>query len=392
MTAGPPGRGSRGVLAGVAVALAFGLGGATIAHFAWTGDSSSPTSRGSIFAPTTPPRFSQPSQRQTGSGGSASSGGGSVSAAAARVDPGLVDINTTTSSGGAAAGTGMVVTSSGEVITNNHVIEGATSISATDIGNGKTYTARVVGYDKTHDVAVIQLVGASNLTTVPLGDSSTVHAGQTVVTLGNAGGTGGTPSAASGKVSALGQSITTSDELDSSSEHLSGLIQFNGSLQPGDSGGPLVNSSNQVIGMDTAASSNLGFQTSSGQDYAIPINDVLSIARNIVAGKSSSTIHIGATALIGVEISPNAPYSYAGGTPTQGAYVAGVVPGSSAANAGIAAGDTITGFNGQTITSPTALTQAKDGLDPGAHVSVTWVDSSGNSHTATITLTSGPAD
>jgi S1-C subfamily serine protease len=193
-------------------------------------------------------------------------------------------------------------------------------------------------------------------------------------------------------VSALGQSITTSDEVDSSSEHLTGLIQFNGSLQPGDSGGPLVNSSDQVIGMDTAASSNLGFQSSSGQDYAIPANEVLSIARSIVAGQSSSTIHIGATALIGVEISPSAPYGDADTQPTPGAYVAGVVPGSSAANAGISAGDTITAFNGRTITSATALTQAKDGLEPGAHVSVTWVDSSGNSHTATITLTSGPAD
>jgi S1-C subfamily serine protease len=286
----------------------------------------------------------------------------------------------------------MVVTSSGEVITNNHVIEGATSITATDVGNGKTYTAHVVGYDQTRDVAVIQLVSASNLTTVPLGDSSTVQSGQTVTSLGNAGGTGGTPSAASGSVTALGQSITTSDEADASSESLTGLIEFNGSLQPGDSGGPLVNSSDQVIGMDTAASSDLGFQSSSGQDYAIPINEVLSIGRSIVAGQSSSTIHIGATALIGVEISPNAPSGYTDTTPTAGAYVAGVVPGSSAANAGIAAGDTITAFNGQTITSATALTHAKDGLKPGAQVSITWVDGSGNSHTATITLTSGPAD
>jgi S1-C subfamily serine protease len=153
-----------------------------------------------------------------------------------------------------------------------------------------------------------------------------------------------------------------------------------------------VNDSNEVIGMDTAASSELGFQSSSGQDYAIPINEVLSIGRSIVAGQASSTIHIGPTALIGVEISPNAPYSIGGTTPPQGAYVAGVVPGSSAAQAGIAAGDTITAFNGHAITSATSLTQAKDNLRPGAHVSITWVDSSGNSHTATITLSSGPAD
>jgi S1-C subfamily serine protease len=385
------------MLAGVAIALVFALVGATIAHFAWSSGSNVPASRGSVFTPSLPPATSQP-PASNGSGGSTSSGSGaggqgSVNTAAAKVDPGLVDINTTLSNGGAAAGTGMVVTSSGEVITNNHVIEGATSITATDIGNGKTYTAHVVGYDKTQDVAVIQLVGASNLSTVTFGDSSTVQPGQSVTTLGNAGGTGGTPSEASGSVSALGQSITTSDEADASSEHLSGLIEFNGSLQPGDSGGPLVNSANQVVGMDTAASSSLSFSSSSGPDYAIPINEVLSIGRNIVAGQSSSTIHIGATALIGVEISPSAPnYGYGETTPPQGAYIAAVVPGSSAANAGIAAGDTITGFNGDTITSATALTQAKDNLQPGARVSITWVDASGNSHTATITLTSGPAD
>jgi S1-C subfamily serine protease len=308
------------------------------------------------------------------------------------VDPGLVDINTKLGGQGEAAGTGMVVSSSGLVITNNHVISGATSISATDIGNGRTYNARVVGYDQSDDVAVIQLIGASGLRTVTLGDSSTVHSGQTVVTIGNAGGAGGTPSIASGTVTALGQSITTSGELDSSSEHLSGLIQLAGSLQPGDSGGPLVNTAGQVVGMDTAASSGFGFQSSSGQDFAIPINKVLSIAKKIVTGQGSNKIHIGATALIGVEVGPASSFGLGGSSTAQGAYVAGVVGGTSAAAAGITTGDTITAFNGRTITSASGLTAAKSNLHPGQRVSITWLDTSNVSHTATLRLTSGPAN
>ncbi|MGZ6840495.1 MAG: S1C family serine protease, partial [Frankiaceae bacterium] len=125
--------------------------------------------------------------------------GSSDAAIAAAVSPGIVDINTTLGYRGAqAAGTGMVLTSSGEVLTNNHVIEGATSITATDVGSGQTYTASVVGYDPSEDVAVLQLTGASGLQTVTIGDSSAVRVGQRVVGIGNAGGTGGTPSYAGG--------------------------------------------------------------------------------------------------------------------------------------------------------------------------------------------------
>ena len=180
----------------------------------------------------------------------------STSQIAARVSPGLVDVVSTLGDQNAeAAGTGMVLTSTGEVLTNNHVIDGATSISVTDIGNGKTYTATVVGYDKTKDIAVLQLQNASGLQTVNLGDSSTVTVGQNVVAIGNAEGKGGTPSVVTGSVTALNQSITASDEGSGNSEQLSGLIQTNAPIQPGDSGGPLVNSAGQVVGIDTAASS-----------------------------------------------------------------------------------------------------------------------------------------
>ena len=244
------------------------------------------------------------------SGSSNSSGPSDVNAIAVKVDPGLVDINTTLGyQQEQAAGTGIVLTSNGVILTNNHVIDGATSISVTDVGNHKTYTASVVGYDRTKDIAVLQLHNASGLQTATLGNSSNVSVGEDVVGVGNAGGTGGTPSAAGGTVTALNQSITASDEGDGTSEQLSGLIETNADIQPGDSGGALVNTSGQVLGVDTAASAGFSFQyngqSSGNQGFAIPINTALSIARAIEAGNASSTVHIGETAFLGVEISPS---------------------------------------------------------------------------------------
>ena len=231
----------------------------------------------------------------------------SSSEIAKRVDPALVDVVSTEGDQGAvAAGTGIVLTSNGTVLTNNHVIRGATSIKVTDVGNGRTYTAKVVGYDASRDVAVIQLQNASGLTTASLGDSSSVRSGDSVTALGNAGGKGGTPSVATGTVAALNQSITASDEGSGvNSEQLTGLIETNANIQPGDSGGALVNSYGQVIGMNTAASSGAQFQSQSGQAavqaYAIPIDHAESIATQIEAGQGSSTVHIGATAFLGIE-------------------------------------------------------------------------------------------
>ena len=333
-----------------------------------------------------------------------------------KVDPGLVDIVSTLGDQNAeAAGTGMVVTSSGEVLTNNHVIDGATSIKATDIGNGRTYTAKVVGYDKSDDVAVLQLQGASGLTTVSFGDSSRVHVGQSVTALGNAGGKGGTPSVATGTVTGLNQSITASDEGSGSSENLTGMIETNANIQPGDSGGPLVNRAGQVIGIDTAASGGSG--SSSGQDpfgnfgqdpsqqspsdqspsssgqsqtqaFAIPINKALAIADQIEAGNASSTVHIGATGFLGVELaSPDS--SASGGS---GLTVEGTLSGSPAAQAGLSAGDVIDSVDGQAVSSQSDLQSAIMQHHPGDQVTIGWTDQSGQTHTSTVTLANGPAD
>ena len=195
----------------------------------------------------------------------------------------------------------------------------------------------MVGYDATKDVAVIQLQNASGLTTASLGDSSSVQTGDTVTALGNAGGKGGTPSVATGTVTALNQGITASDEgSGANSEQLTGLIETNADIQPGDSGGALVNSYGQVIGMNTAASSGTQFQSESGQSavqaYAIPIDNAESIAKQIEAGQGSSTVHIGATAFLGIESDGSSS-----GSGSVAAPAAPVTPAASAARATAAA-------------------------------------------------------
>jgi S1-C subfamily serine protease len=348
---------------------------------------------------------------------------------AAQVSPGLVDVNTVLGYQGAqAAGTGMVLTSNGEVLTNHHVVEGATSISVTDVGNGKTYKASVVGYDATADIAVLQLQDASGLQTVTTGDSNSVAIGDQVVGVGNAGGTGGEPSYAPGQVTALNQAITATDESGANPENLTGLIQTDAAIVAGYSGGPLVNANGQVVGIDTAGSTSGGGQGGPGQTsfsttgsgatavltatgpgfgpgsgygtggqgqgqgqpqptaegYAVPINTALQIADQIESGNASSTVHIGADAMLGVSVLAT---NTAG---TQGAQVSDVVAGGNAAKAGLAAGDVITKVGGTTITSPDALSTALGQHKVGDKVSVTWTDTAGQQHTATIDLVTGP--
>jgi S1-C subfamily serine protease len=311
----------------------------------------------------------------------------------AKTDPGLVDVVSNLGyQSGQAAGTGIVLTPNGEVLTNNHVINGATSVKVRDVGNGRTYGAKVVGYSATKDIAVLQLQGASGLTTATLGNSSQVRIGDKVVAIGNALGRNGTPSVAKGRVTGLSRSITASDEGSGSSEQLTGLIQSNAPIQPGDSGGPLTNTHGQVIGVDTAGSSGstqLSSTSSATQAFTIPINEALNIAQQIEAGTGSATVHIGSTAFLGIEVASG---SQVPGTPaSSGAQIAGVTQGSAAAAAGLGAGDTITSLAGHSITSPNQIRSVLSGYHPGDRVSISWTDQSGASHTATVTLGSGPA-
>jgi S1-C subfamily serine protease len=322
-----------------------------------------------------------------------------------KVSPGLVDIVSTLGYQQAkAAGTGMVLTPNGEVLTNNHVIDGATSIKATDIGNGRTYTANVVGYSKTNDVAVLKLVNASGLDTVSL-SSQAAQVGDKVVALGNALGKGGAPSVVTGKVTGLSKTITASDETAANAEQLTDMTRTNANIQPGDSGGPLVNTSGDVIGMNTAASSGTsmtsfqqGSQKPQTEAFAIPISKADSIADQIAAGKASATVHIGGTPFLGVQVSSGSAGNtggfggFGGGSATNGAAIAGVVPGSAAEQAGVSQGDTITSVAGHAITSPTGIASVLHNYHPGNKVSISWTDQTGQSHTATVSLGNGPAD
>jgi S1-C subfamily serine protease len=311
----------------------------------------------------------------------------------AKTDPGLVDVVSNLGyQSGQAAGTGIVLTPNGEVLTNNHVINGATSVKVRDVGNGRTYPAKVVGYSASKDVAVLQLQGASGLTTANLGDSSQVRVGDKVVAIGNALGRNGTPSVATGRVTGLGRAITAGDEGSGTSEQLTGLIQSNAPIQPGDSGGPLTNTHGQVIGIDTAGSSGstqLSSASSATQAFTIPINEALNFAHQIEAGTGSATVHIGSTAFLGIEVASG---SQVPGTPAStGAQIAGVTQGSAAAAAGLGAGDTITSLAGHSITSSSQIRSVLNGYHPGDKVSISWTDQSGASHTASVTLATGPA-
>jgi S1-C subfamily serine protease len=431
-----------GMLSYVLVALAAGALGAgsvvALYHPASSNASASPQASASAPAPLPSSAVPQPSSGSTGSA--------NVQSIVNKVTPGLVIINTTLQyQSEQAAATGMVIRSDGLVLTNNHVIEGSTAISATT-ANGKQYKATVLGYDVTGDIALIKLQNASGLKTIPTGKSATVKVGDQIVAMGNAEGQNAIVPAA-GQVVALNQSITADDQGGSvSSETLHGMIQVNADIVSGDSGGPLANTSGDVIGMDTAGN-NGGFsiRQSSATGYAVPIDTALSVAGKIEAGQASSTISIGYPPFLGVYIGQGSDAnpqdqgtqqgssgfggsgqggngfggfggsngsgsgSGSGGTGSQGCYnsdrnlttpdtianvssgtlVIGTICGGPAAAVGMTAGSVITAVNGQVVGAPQSLTTAVSKYRPGQTISVTWVSPSGKRSTSSLKLTAG---
>jgi S1-C subfamily serine protease len=422
-----------GALSYVFVALAAGaLGAGTVValyHPASNTSASAQPSSGAL-APAPLPSKAVPEPSNASPGVS-----NSEQAIVNKVAPGLVIINTTLQyNSERAAATGMVINSDGLVLTNNHVIEDSTSITA-QTANGHQYRAKVLGYDVTGDIALIQLEGASGLKTVPLGDSASVKTGDSVVGMGNAEGQYAIVPV-TGQVTALNQTITAGDQGGSiSQETLHNMIQTNANIVAGDSGGPLANSAGQVIGMDTAGNDG-GFavqQSSAG--YAIPIDNALAVARQIAQGQASSTVSIGYPPFMGIYIgqgSNSDPQAQAqqqngsfggngaggngfggngfGGNGNQscatsngnlgpvdnianvssGTLIVGTICGSPAAAVGMTAGSVITAVNGQAIGSPDSLTGVVSKFRPGDTISVTWVSPSGQHTTSTIKLTAGP--
>jgi S1-C subfamily serine protease len=395
----PPASRRRGtaVVAAVVAALVFLAAGVGLGWglFRPTATTSPATTRGAVQ---TPLQLS-PSTGSTG-------GALSVPAIVAKVEPGIVDINTyldTSSLGSGSfgapgpsaqplgAGTGMVLTSSGEILTNNHVIEGATNIEVTIAGRAGHFYARVVGVDPTDDVALIQLQNPSNLSTVTLADSSSVRIGDRVVAIGNALGQGGTPTVTQGSVTALGRTITVGGG-PGGPEHLHGLIQTDAPISPGDSGGALVNSSGQVVGIITAAQRSIGPQPAAHVGYAIAMNSAAGVVNQIRSGDASATVIIGQPGFMGVEVRnlDAAAANRLGLGVTRGALVTDVFPGTPAQRAGVTGGSVITAVDGKAVTSAHALGPIIHTYSPGDQIKLTWVDLTGT-HTATLQLISGPA-
>ena len=309
-----------------------------------------------------------------------------------------------------AAGTGIVLSKDGLVLTNNHVIADSTKISVTVATTGKTYEASVVGSDSTEDVAVLQLKGASDLQPATVDDDS-VTVGDDVTAVGNSEGQGQLQ-AADGTVTDLGASVTTTAQGSEDSETLNNMIQVQADIVSGDSGGALLDDEGEVVGMNTAASS--GSATVTG--FAIPIESALSTAESIIDGEQTSTNTIGYPAFLGIGVQQDSQSTQSGQgsqsiqpgdgnsnsqsgqsgqsgstSQTAGAVVAGVYEDTPAAEAGLTAGDTITQIGSTQITDGTALSSAIAEHKPGDTVSMSWTDADGQSHTAEVTLTEGPA-
>lgn len=283
-------------------------------------------------------------------------------------------------SNGTAAATGMVLSSSGEVLTNNHVVRGATRIRVRVPATGRSYGARVLGYSISADVALLELAGASGLDTVSLGNSSTVGLGDDVTAVGNAGGTGKLTTKA-GEITGVGRTITVGDER----ARLAHLLETDAGLRPGDSGGPLLDGAGRVIGMSAAASLELGSHTTGSNGYAIPINRAMTVAHQIERSDSSVSVHVGPTPFLGITVASS---RLSGGD--RGVVVASVKAGSPAARGGLETGDVIVSFNGNVVRTHAALVARLLRWHPGDTVRIAWVDGSGTRDTAVVTLTSGP--
>jgi S1-C subfamily serine protease len=303
------------------------------------------------------------------------------------VTPGLVDINTNLDYQGAVgAGTGIVLDPSGEVLTNNHVIEGATQISAVSLADGRTYPVDVIGYDRTDDIALVRLRGAGGLPVAALGTSSTVAVGDPIAAIGNAGGGGGIPSFSPGNVTELGATVRAQDEAGGGERELNDLIRVAADVRPGDSGGPLVNGAGQVVGVNVAATLTYRMgNVHGGEGFAIPIDRALAIANQIRAGAASSTVHIGDTAFIGVGIADALPTEGSGG-----AVVRQVLPNTPAGQAGLVSGDVITAVDGVQIHAASDLSDIMDRHHPGDTIALSWFDRMGNPRTVNIVLATGP--
>ncbi len=263
-----------------------------------------------------------------------------------------------------AQGSGWVYDSDGHLVTNYHVVNGATSIKVR-FWDGKTYSATVVGTDKSTDLAVIKVdVPSSELYPLTVGDSTELQVGDGVVAIGSPFGLEETVT--SGIVSALHRAIQSQTNFT-----INDSIQTDAAINHGNSGGPLLNTQGQVVGVNAQIKSDSG--GNEGVGFAIPSSTVKSVASQLI--ESGKAVH----AYLGVSIDSSAP----------NALLADVQDNTPAAKAGLKKGDVITDVAGTTIDSGDDLSRAIDAHQPGDKVSVTY-QRGDSEHTVTVTLGTRP--
>jgi putative serine protease PepD len=301
-------------------------------------------------------------------------------AIAASVANSVVSITTSN-----AEGSGVVLTADGNILTNNHVVEGATGNTVKVIfADGKTVDAKIVGTDPKTDLAVIKAQGVSNLTPAKLGDSDAMQVGDTVLALGSPLGLQGSVTA--GILSARDRTIQTSDQQQQQQQNpfqqqqpqqqqqqatssISGLLQTDAPINPGNSGGALINTKGEVIGINTAIAT-AGSSGNIGVGFAIPSNKAKDVATALQQGQKVSHPYLGV--------------SVADGN-SSGAVVSAVTDASPAAQAGLQQGDVITRFGSKVINDSNALVGAVQTGKVGDRVQLTYTRN-GVEKTATVTL------
>lgn len=289
------------------------------------------------------------------------------------------------------AGTGMIVSTSGLVLTNNHVIAGATSVAVTLDGTHTALPATIVGTIPSHDLALLRIDHPpAHLHTVTFGDSAALVPGDAVIAIGNALGLqAGSPTVTSGIVSALGRVVTASIPTTGQTETLDDMIQTDAAINPGNSGGPLVDSAGDVVGMNTAAAGTTSDGTQAENiGFAIPSSELIAELPVLERGGTSGA----PGAFLGVEVEDDSSALAAQfGLPvSQGAVVVSVLPGTAAAQAGLSAGDVIVAFDGHKVASAAALGAIEETLHPGDQVSLSYWTSS-SERTVTVRLGTRPA-
>ncbi|MEA2550631.1 MAG: serine protease Do [Actinomycetota bacterium] len=316
-----------------------------------------------------------------------------VEAVVRRVLPSVVSVTTDlfqsnqfgSAQEGQGVGTGFIVRSDGIIVTNCHVVEGATGITvATSADHPKKYSARVIGGDCEHDVAILK-IDASGLPTVQLGSSADLQLGESVVALGYALALDGGPTVTNGIVSSLHRTIKAQDPgcttCSNGVRTYSDIIQTDAAINHGNSGGPLVDMNGRVVGMNSA-----GVDSAQNIGFAIAIDSFKSIVTHAESDPLAPTGYLGidtqsVTAAIALQL--NLPVK-------SGAFILGTTNGGPAEKAGIKEGDVIVSVNGHPISVADDLTPILQSLKPGTTVSVVLVRKDGSRATVQVTLGERP--